>query len=153
MSDADATETTLRLERFVASSPEDLFALWIEPEQLARWWAPNGYEAAVHDLDVRPDGRWRIVLRGAGGQEIAMGGVFRIVEPSRRLAYSWAWEEAPGMHCNVTEVSASFEPVPGGTRLVLVHQNFGNQDVRDRHLGGWSASFDRLAKLSQERHP
>jgi uncharacterized protein YndB with AHSA1/START domain len=153
MSDTDATETTLRLERFIPSSPEDLFALWIEPEQLARWWAPDGYEAAVHDLDVRPDGRWRIVLRGAGGQEIAMGGVFRIVEPSRRLAFSWAWEEAPEMHCNVTEVTASFEPVPGGTRLVLVHQNFGSQDVRDRHLGGWSASFDRLAKLSQERHP
>jgi uncharacterized protein YndB with AHSA1/START domain len=152
MSDGDATETTLRLERLIPSSPEDLFALWIEPEQLARWWAPDGYVAVVHDLDVRPHGRWRIVLRG-GGREIAMGGVFHIVEPSRRLAFSWAWEEAPGTRGDVTEVTASFEPVPGGTRLVLVHQNFASQDARDRHLGGWSASVDRLAKLSQERQP
>ena len=136
MSDMDATETTLRLERFIPSSPEDLFALWIEPEQLARWWAPEGYEAAVHDLDVRPGGRWRIVLRGAGGREIAMGGVFQIVEPSRRLAFSWAWDEAPATPSDVTQVTASFEPVPGGTRLVLEHQNFGDQDVRDRHPGG-----------------
>lgn len=39
MSDPDATGTTLRLERFIASSPEDLFALWVEPEQVARWWS------------------------------------------------------------------------------------------------------------------
>jgi hypothetical protein len=29
MSDPDATGTTLRLERFIASPPKDLFALWI----------------------------------------------------------------------------------------------------------------------------
>jgi uncharacterized protein YndB with AHSA1/START domain len=149
MSDPDATGTTLRLERFIASSPEDLFALWIEPEQVARWWAPDGYEAAVHDLDVRPGGVWRIVLRASGGRERAMGGVYRVVEPPRRLAFSWAWEEAPGARGNVTEVTASFEAVPGGTRLVLVHQRFDSKDARDRHEAGWSASFDRLTKLNR----
>src|SRR5215831_10798841 len=139
MSDMDATETTLRLERFIPSSPEALFALWVEPEYLARWWAPDGYEASALDLDVRPGGRWRIVLRGADGREIAMGGVFQIVEPSRRLAFSWAWDEAPATHGNVTQVTASFEPVPGGTRLLLEHQNFASQDARDRHTSGWSA--------------
>jgi len=153
MSDADANETMLRLERIIPSSPEDVFALWIEPEQIARWWAPDGYEAAVHDLDVRPGGRWRIILRGSGGREVAMGGFFHIVEPPRRLAFSWAWEEAPGARGSVTEVTASFEPVPGGTRLVLVHQSFDSKDARDRHLGGWSASLDQLTNLSKEPHP
>ena len=82
-----------------------------------------------------------------------MGGVFQIVEPPRRLAFSWAWDEARVTHGNVSRVTASFEPAPGGTRLVLEHQNFGSQDARDRHLAGWSASFDRLAKLSLEPHP
>jgi uncharacterized protein YndB with AHSA1/START domain len=148
MSSADAT--TLCLERFIPSSPEDLFALWIEPEQIARWWAPDGYEAAIHDLDVRPGGRWRIILRGSGGRELAMGGFHRIVEPPRRLAFSWAWEEAAGTHGNETEVTASFEPVAGGTRLVLVHQNFDSKDTRDRHVAGWSTSFDRIMKLGKE---
>ena len=74
MSGADETGRTLRLERFIPSSPNELFTLWIEPEHVARWWAPDGYKAAVHDLDVRPGGRWRIVLRGSGGRELAMGG-------------------------------------------------------------------------------
>lgn len=67
MSDADANETMLRLERIIPSSPEDLFALWIEPEQIARWWAPDGYEATVHDLHVRPGGHWRICGAGKDG--------------------------------------------------------------------------------------
>jgi uncharacterized protein YndB with AHSA1/START domain len=78
-----------------------------------------------------------------------MGGVYRVVEPPRRLAFSLAWEEAPGARGNVTEVTASFEAVPGGTRLVLVHQRFDSKDARDRHEAGWSASFDRLTKLNR----
>ena len=152
MSGADETGRTLRLERFIPSSPEDLFGLWIEPGQIARWWAPDGYEATVHDLDVRPGGRWRIVLRGSGGRELAMGGFYHIVEPPQRLAFSWTWEEEPGTRGSETEVTVSFEPVQGGTRLVLVHQNFHSKDARDRHSVGWSASFDRLTDLSKEPH-
>jgi uncharacterized protein YndB with AHSA1/START domain len=152
MSGADETGRTLRLERFIPSSPNELFTLWIEPEHVARWWAPDGYKAAVHDLDVRPGGRWRIVLRGSGGRELAMGGFYHIVEPPQRLAFSWTWEEEPGTRGSETEVTVSFEPVQGGTRLVLVHQNFHSKDARDRHSVGWSASFDRLTDLSKEPH-
>src|SRR5271154_7050172 len=52
--------------------PEILFALWTEPAQLVKWWAPDGYEAAVHTFDARPGGRWRIVLRGADGGSPAL---------------------------------------------------------------------------------
>jgi uncharacterized protein YndB with AHSA1/START domain len=149
----DVAGQLLRLERLIPASPESLFALWIEPEQIARWWAPDGYEAVVHDLDVRPGGRWRIVLRGSSGREAAIGGLFRVIEPPRRLAFSWAWEAAQGTHGSQTEVSVSFEPVPGGTRLVLVQQGFDSEAVRDRHLAGWSTSIDRLINLRKQEHP
>jgi uncharacterized protein YndB with AHSA1/START domain len=152
MSSANETGRILRLERFIPSPPDDLFTLWIEPEQITRWWAPDGYKATVHDLDVRPGGRWRIVLRGSGGRELAMGGFYHIVEPPQRLTFSWAWEEETGTRGSETEVTVSFEPVLGGTRLVLVHQSFDSKDARDRHSAGWSASFDRLTDLSKEPH-
>ena len=56
------TETKLRIERLIASPPEVLFALWIEPAQLLKWWAPDGYEPSVDVLDVRPGGRWRTTM-------------------------------------------------------------------------------------------
>jgi uncharacterized protein YndB with AHSA1/START domain len=148
MSDAEVSETTLRLERLIPSPPEVLFALWTEPAQLLRWWAPEGCEASVHALDTRPGGRWRTSLRRSDGSVLAMSGVYRIVEPPRRLAFSWAWEDGSGARGHETEVMVSFEATPGGTRLVLLQQSFESKQARDNHTIGWAASVDRLATIA-----
>jgi len=148
MGDATASDTTLRLERLIASPPEVLFALWTEPAQLLRWWAPKGYEPSVHSLDTRPGGRWRITLRRSDGGVLAMSGVYRTIEPPRRLAFTWAWEDESGARGHETEVMVSFEATPGGTRLVLRQQRFESKQARDNHNAGWSSGFDRLAKIA-----
>jgi uncharacterized protein YndB with AHSA1/START domain len=147
MSDGAAGQTTLRLERMIAVPPEVLFALWIEPVQLAKWWAPDGYEAIVHALDVRPGGRWRTTLRASDGREVGASGVYRIVERPRRLVFTWAWEDAGGAPGHETEVSVTFEATPGGTRLLLAHRRFESRDARDRHIRGWTASLDRQMEM------
>jgi uncharacterized protein YndB with AHSA1/START domain len=148
MSDAEVSETTLRLERLIPSPPEVLFALWTEPAQLLRWWAPEGCKTSIHALDMRPGGRWRTSLRRSDGSVLAMSGVYRIVEPPRRLAFSWAWEDGSGARGHETEVMVSFEATPGGTRLVLLQQRFESKQARDNHAIGWAAGVDRLATIA-----
>jgi uncharacterized protein YndB with AHSA1/START domain len=141
-------EHTLRMERLVASPPEVLFALWAEPAQLVRWWAPDGCEAAVDMLDVRPGGRWRTTLTKPDGSQASTSGTYRIVEPPRRLCFTWAWESENGARGHETEVTVTFEAAPGGTRLVLVQQRFESRETCGRHAVGWSSAFDRLAKIA-----
>jgi len=148
MSDPGVDETTLRLERLIASPPEALFALWTEPAQLIRWWAPEGYEPSVDALDTRPGGRWRTTLRRPDGSVLATSGVYRVVDPPRLLAFSWAWEDEGGMRGHETEVVVNFESAPGGTRLVLVQRRFASKQARDNHTNGWSACFDRLTGIA-----
>jgi uncharacterized protein YndB with AHSA1/START domain len=148
MSDSEVDETTLRLERLIASPPEMLFALWTEPAQLIRWWAPEGCEASVDALETRSGGRWRTTLRRTDGSMLATSGVYRVVEPPRLLAFSWAWEDENGMRGHETEVTVNFEPAPGGTRLMLVQRRFASKQARDNHTNGWSASFARLATIA-----
>jgi len=147
MSDAKASETTLRLERLIPSPPELLFTLWTTPAQLVRWWAPEGYEASVHDLDTRPGGRWRVTMRRSDGGVVVTSGVYRVVDPPRRLAFTWAWEDQSGARGHESEVMVSFEATPGGTRVVLVQQRFESKQARDNHNVGWSACFDRLTRI------
>lgn len=147
MSDNSLSDSALNLERLIPSSPEVLFTLWIEPAHLLKWWAPDGYQCSVDSLDARPGGRWRTILSSSDGRQVAISGVYRIVEPPRRLAFSWAWEDDNGARGHETEVSVDFIPVPGGTRLVLVQQRFQSKQARDNHVVGWSSSFDRLMKL------
>jgi uncharacterized protein YndB with AHSA1/START domain len=142
---SETNDTTLRLERLIASPPEILFALWTKPVHLLRWWAPDGYEPVVEALEAKPGGRWRIILRRADGGEVATSGIYRIVEPPRRLAFTWAWEDASGARGHETEVIVNFEPAPGGTRLVLVQSRFESKQACDNHNNGWSAALDRQA--------
>jgi uncharacterized protein YndB with AHSA1/START domain len=144
---SETEETTLRLERLIPSPPDLLFALWIEPAHLLKWWAPDGYEPAVDILDTRRGGRWRMILRRPDGGAVAASGVYRIVEPPRRLVFTWAWEDPGGARGHETEVAVDFEPVPGGTRLLLVQQRFESQQARDNHTRGWSTSIDRMQKI------
>jgi uncharacterized protein YndB with AHSA1/START domain len=143
----EGDETTLRLERLIPSPPELLFALFVEPAQLVKWWAPDGYAAKVDSLHLRPGGRWRVIMSRADGARLATSGVYRSVEPPRRLAFTFAWEDASGPRGHDTEVIVSFEPAPGGTRLVLTQQRFESKEARDNHHRGWSACFDRIETI------
>jgi uncharacterized protein YndB with AHSA1/START domain len=146
----ETNDTTLRLERLIPSPPELLFALFVEPAQLIRWWAPDGYEAAVDVLDVRPSGRWRIILNRADGARLVNSGVYRVIEPPGRLAFTFAWEDSNGTRRHETDVIVSFEPAPGGTRLLLTQRSFESKQARDNHHRGWSACLDRIGTIVDE---
>jgi uncharacterized protein YndB with AHSA1/START domain len=139
-------DTVLRLERLIAAPPERVFELWADPDLLVRWWGPEGTDVPAHAHDVRPGGRWRTTLRSADGTLHTVSGVYRVIDRPRRLVFSWGWDDESGVRGHETEVTVTFEPAPGGTKLVLLQSEFESKDWRDRHRLGWSSSFDCLAR-------
>ena len=142
------SDTELRLERLIAAPPERVFALWTDSELLLQWWGPEGYDTPEHRLDVRPGGRWRTTLRSPEGALRTVSGVYRTIDPPRRLVFTWGWEDEKGARGDETEITVTFDATPGGTRLVLVQRAFATKEERDRHNRGWSSSLDRLARAS-----
>ena len=70
---------------------------WTEPTHLARWWGPKEFTNPVCEVDLRPGGALRIVMRGPDGVEYPMGGVFHeIAEPERLVYSSSALEDEAG---------------------------------------------------------
>ena len=148
MSDALAAEDrVLRLERLIAAPPERVFELWTRPEQLVRWWGPDGWDIPAHAIDVRPGGHWRTTMRSPEGRRETVSGVYRVIDKPRRLVFTWAWDQDDGSRGHETEITVTFEPAPGGTRLKLVQQAFQSKEVRDNHDRGWSSSFDCLSRV------
>ncbi len=77
-------ERELVITRIIDAKRELVFRAWTEPERVAQWWGPKGFTNPVCDMDVRPGGALRIVMRAPDGTEYPMTGVFReIVEPER----------------------------------------------------------------------
>ena len=48
----------------VVDAPRDrVFGAWANPDQLARWWGPEGFTNTFYEFDLRPGGAWRFVMR------------------------------------------------------------------------------------------
>ena len=50
MSTKTRDDTTLRIERLIAATPERLFALWTQPKELVKWWGPEGFTTPAHAI-------------------------------------------------------------------------------------------------------
>jgi uncharacterized protein YndB with AHSA1/START domain len=141
-------DRVLEIKRLIPAPPERVFEYWTDPDMLARWFGPEGYDIPTRDLDVRPGGKWRTVLRTADGELRTVSGVYNAIEPPRRLVFTWGWDDDHGVRGHETEVTVTLDPTPGGTRLRLVQQVFQSAEMRNLHNGGWSSSFNKLEKLA-----
>jgi uncharacterized protein YndB with AHSA1/START domain len=138
-----ASIVTLRVERRFAAPPERLFAAWSTAEGLNRWSAP-GEARPTAEVDLRVGGRYRIVMEAPDGARHVVGGVYREIDPPRRLVYTWQWESIPGFP--ETRVTVEFSArADGGTDLVLVHEGLPDEGSRERHAHGWDGCFAKLA--------
>jgi len=55
---------------------------------MAQWWGPKNFTNPVCELDVRPGGAWRIVMRAPDGMEYISAGVYSEVAKPERLVFT-----------------------------------------------------------------
>jgi uncharacterized protein YndB with AHSA1/START domain len=48
---------------------ELLWNAWTDPRQVVRWWEPRGFTTTVHEMDVRPGGRWAQTMHEPDGTD------------------------------------------------------------------------------------
>lgn len=134
---------SVRLRRTYAATPQALWAAWTEPAALSRWFgAADGSTEAEVQLQV--GGRYRIRF-GGHGERHEVAGEYLVIEPLRRLVFSWAFHSTPG---RVSRVSIELLPAEGGTELLFVHDRFFNEQACINHGRGWPQFFDSLQSFT-----
>ena len=79
---AGSTDHEVVITRRLDAPRALVWKAWTEPKHMAEWWGPKSFTNPVCDMDVRPGGAWRIVMRGPDGAEYPLKGVYReVVEP------------------------------------------------------------------------
>jgi uncharacterized protein YndB with AHSA1/START domain len=48
-----------------------------------------------------------------------VSGIYRTIERPRRVVFTWGWDDDAGTRGHETEITVTFAPAPGGTRMVL----------------------------------
>lgn len=144
----------LVLTRVIDAPPEKVFRAWTEPELLKQWFAPLPYTTPVAEIDLRPGGANRIVMRDPEGNDLPNRGVYLEVIPNRRLvftdAYTTAWEPSTKPFMTVI---LTFEDAEGGTRYTarVRHRTVADREAHER-MGfhqGWGLCTDQLAALAK----
>lgn len=143
----------LELHRSFRAPADRVFRAWTEPAALREWWCPAGWVAGEVAIDLRVGGAYRIEMRrgdGDGRSEVAVCGRFLEVRPPHRLAFTWHWE---GAFANQPETRVVLQLQQSGeiTELVLRHENFADDGVRQQHWSGWLAGCGRLDRLLNAR--
>lgn len=112
---------------------DQTFALITQPERLRRWQTV----AARVDLRVGGEYRWTVTP----GHHAA--GTFTEIEPGKRIAFTWGWEQNKEMAESGSVVTLTLDPVDGGTSVRLTHAGLAEQQEA-AHAEGWNHYLDRL---------
>jgi uncharacterized protein YndB with AHSA1/START domain len=136
----------LRMTRVLPAPRTDVYRALTNPEEVAKWWGPQGFSAPSVDFDPSVGGRYRIAMQPPEGDLFHLSGEFREVDPPSRLAYTFRWDP-PDPDDRETLATLSLRDRDDQTELHLTQGEFATEERRALHDGGWTDAFQRLAKL------
>ena len=139
----------LVLQREIDVPHELVWAAWTQPEHLAQWFAPSPWTITECEVDLRPGGMLRFVMRSPEGQEYPNVGCYLEVVPNERLV--WTDALLPGYRPSEEPFFTALltlEPRGTGTLYTAVAMH-RDEDNRKKHeeMGfheGWGQVLDQL---------
>jgi uncharacterized protein YndB with AHSA1/START domain len=146
----------LVLERVVDVPRELVWRAWTTPEHLLPWFCPKPWTTIDCEIDLRPGGIFRTVMRSPEGQEFPNVGCYLEVVPNERLIWTDALLPGyrPAMEPFMTAV-LTLEPSGKGTRYVAtaIHRDEAGRKKHEE-MGfheGWGTVVDQLVDYVKTR--
>jgi len=141
------TEREIVMTRVFDAPRRLVFDALTKPELFQRWFGPRGWLLAVCEIDLKVGGAWRSVLRGPGGREMGMRGVFQEIAPPERFASTESFDDYPGESLNTLVLSEQ-----GGKTTLTITVQYQSQETRDAVIKsgmehGAAECYDKLAEL------
>jgi uncharacterized protein YndB with AHSA1/START domain len=139
----------LVLERVVDVPPQLVWKAWTEPEHIKRWFTPKPWQTVDCEIDLRPGGMFRTVMRSPEGQDYPNIGCYLEVIPNKRLV--WTDALLPGYRPSAEPFMTgiiTLEPTGAGTRYVAtaVHRDVESRKKHEEmgFFEGWGTALDQL---------
>jgi uncharacterized protein YndB with AHSA1/START domain len=123
-----------------------VFEAWTKPELFKQWWVPRSMGMTLRscELDVRTNGKYRLVFGGEPANSMAFFVMYLDVVPNQRIV--WTNEES-GADGSVTTVT--FEEKNGKTTLVLSELYPTKEALDAAGTGAQEAMHETFGKLDE----
>ena len=113
-----------------------VYRVWTTPELVRRWWAGHRGTTTEVELDLRPGGRWRYVLKTNDGAEVGFHGEYREIVPDERIVYTEVFE-MPGVDLDSVDGplnTVTFTALDGDRSRLELLTVTGSKELRDTIL-------------------
>ena len=140
-----AANETLEVRRTFNAPRQRVFDAWTQAEEMKKWAAPGPMNVVRVESDLRVGGKYRIHMHAPNGHEHRAFGVYRVVDPPKKVVYTWTWETMPDVVDTV--VTVEFHDRGSTTEVVLRHDGLTTPDLRKGHEDGWIGCFDKVQTL------
>jgi uncharacterized protein YndB with AHSA1/START domain len=125
---------------------------WTEAEHFSKWYCPYGFTIPECELDPRPGGVLRIIMRGPAGSEHPMHAVFDEVAAPDRLVFTSTLDGADGAPMFVVQDTVTFDEQAGNRTLLTLRRHIvmATDEAAGPLAGiaeGTRQTFERLAEL------
>ena len=136
----------LEIKRTLPAAPRAVFAAFTDPNELAKWWGPEGFTVPSLEFNPRVGASYRIEMQPPAGDPFYITGEFRAVDTPSRLAFTFVYEP-PDPDDVTTVADLSFRDLGGSTEIAFTQGPFKTEERRALHQGGWTDSFDKLDRV------
>ena len=164
------SDNTIEFSRVFDAPRELVFRAWTEPELMAQWFAPEPFTTPIAEIDLRPGGRYRLVMRDPDGNEYPSTGEYlEVVVPERYVAtdsvaempadFPEALNAARGMPADTPVpdgvTTLTFEDLGGGKTRITFHEEWESKEIRDAYIEmqmieGLDMTLNHLERLLPE---
>ena len=146
------TDTQIVLTRRFDAPARLVFAALTTPDLLKRWLGADGWHLVDAQVDLRVGGAWRFVSRGPRGDRMGHGGVYRVVDPPRRLVYTEAFDDSwyPGAALVDAVLAEEGEATTLTTTITFASQEVRDQVGRTPMARGFGDGYRRLDAVLAE---
>jgi uncharacterized protein YndB with AHSA1/START domain len=134
-----------RLERTYDASPELVWEMLTTAAGLDEWWAPDGFETRVSDIELRPGGQLRYTMTAIGPEQVEFmrnnGSPLTVelrktiteVAAPARLSYSSLIDFVPDHEPYEHQTTIDITPAGDGTTVVML--------IDPLHDGAWTGEY------------
>ena len=83
----DTGDRELRLSRVLDAPVELVWEVFTDPNHIAQWWGPNGFKNTITRMEVKPGGKWDLVMHGPDGTDYKNESVYLEVVTHRKIVF------------------------------------------------------------------
>jgi uncharacterized protein YndB with AHSA1/START domain len=123
-----------------------VFEAMTNPEHVPHWYGPRGWTLPVCQIDLRPGGAWRYVMRSPDGTDMGLRGVFQEVMPPEGLVTTESFDDYPGESLNTLTLSEEEGRTTMTTRVLYPSKEVRDAVIQSGMQEGASETFDRLTE-------